>query len=44
MVVAALGMCTYWACQNKRQGDEVVGLFHGEGTLCNLSRESKSPS
>ncbi len=45
VAAAALGICAHWACQSERQGGEVVGLFHGEGTLFfQVERESKSPS
>ena len=43
VTAAALGMAANWACQHTRQGGEVVGLFHGEGTLYTSGRESKSP-
>ena len=43
-MTAVLGIGTHWACQSERQSGEVVGLFHGEGTLYNSDRESKSPS
>ena len=43
VAAAALGMAANWACQHTRQGGEVVGLFHGEGTLYTSGKESKSP-
>ena len=43
VAAAALSICAHWACQSERQGGEVVGVFHGEGTLYSSGRESKSP-
>ena len=37
-----LGIYADWACENGRKGGEVVNLFHGDGRLYDLGKESKS--